>query len=182
MFKQVNKIFTKFTSNLERETKRAIVDAQRKTVTEWGRQLHDAAGFKKQKDAKARIRKFTPEYNNGSLISAAIGLAVGFGAALRKFKFSTKVVKTAFGKRRAVLSDRFRRGKVLAPGAFVMEKNGNKFVAIRKGKDAYPTSEAKSPAKELLEWGNKVRLDLNRFYLRLFKENLTKRIQSFIKK
>lgn len=182
MLKQFEKIFTKFNKNLEQETKRAIQDAQRKTVTEWGRRLHADSGLKKQADAKARIRKFAPQYSNGRLISALIGLAVGFGFALRKFKFTTKVVKTRIGKRKSVLSDRFRKGKVLAPGVFVMEKNGNKFLAKRKGKEAYPTTEPKSPAEEVLSWGEKVRPELNRFYMGLFKENLTKRIQRFINK
>lgn len=182
MLKEFEKIFTKFNKNLEKETSRAIVDAQRKTVTEWGRRLAAESGLKKQTDAKARIRKFAPQYLNGSLISALIGLAVKSGFALRKFKFTTKVVKTRLGKRKSVLSDRFGSGKILVPGVFAVEGNGSKYVAKRKGKEQYPLTEAKSPAEEVVAWGNKVKEDLNRFYMRIFKENLTKRIEKFINK
>lgn len=182
MLKEFEKIFKKFNQNLELESRRAIQDAQRKVVTEWGRRLHADAGLKKQADAKARIRKWAPQYSNGSLINALVGLAVKSGFALRKFKFSTKVVKTRLGKRKSVLSDRFGQGKLLVPDVFVMEKNGNKFLAKRKGRDAYPTTEPKSPADELVAWANGVKEDLNRFYMRIFKENLTKRIEKFINK
>lgn len=182
MLKEFEKIFKRFNQNLELESRRAIQDAQRKTVTEWGRRLAADAGLKKQADAKARIRKWAPQYSNGSLISALVGLAVKTGFALRKFSFSQKNVKTRFGKRKSVLSDRFNKGKVLAPGVFVMEKNGGKLLAYRTGPDSHPTKEAKSPAEEVQAWGKEVAPELNRFYMRIFNENLTNRIKKFINK
>jgi hypothetical protein len=169
MKSQIEKIGKKMTASWRKAVQRALSKSGKQAKTEWSRQFRQFTGLKLA-DANKRLKQFKTEAKPAKgIFSTGLGLATKVGLPLRKFKPKAEKVDSRLGKRlQASVQKLGGGGRELVPNAFVMNKNGNKFVAKRKGVNRTPTVEAKTAPDVIFDWGVSVSKGIQKFMSETF--------------
>lgn len=180
--KQLERILNNASNSWRTSIQRSLSKSGRLAKTKWEVDFVDTVGMKRKDLNKRRVGQTrTLSKPKQGVFSTMVYFGTKFGIPLRRFNPKVVTIQTDKGKRKGV-SIEFNGKREIIPGAFLIEKNGNKFVVARKGKGRYPLRELKIDPKRIDEIARALKSSIQKYMSDTFNSLVNKQIEDDLSK